>query len=80
MATLTIRNLPDALHERLKRHAEWHRRSLNNEAIVLLEQALQQAPAEGGAIRERLRALRSEAPPLTLDPEELKQTRREGLL
>ena len=80
MATLTIRNLPDVLHERLKRHAERHRRSLNSEAIVLLERALEQAPAERAEVRERLRALRSEVPPLTLDPEELKRARREGLL
>lgn len=40
MATLTIKKLPEALHERLKRQAKQNRRSLNKEVIMLLEQAL----------------------------------------
>jgi plasmid stability protein len=35
--TLTLKNLPDALHDRLSAAAKRHRRSLNNEAIVCLE-------------------------------------------
>lgn len=38
--TLTLKNIPDDLHERLKRSAEMHRRSLNSEAIVCLETVL----------------------------------------
>lgn len=34
MATLTIRNLPDELHERLKLQAKQNRRSLNQEVIA----------------------------------------------
>ena len=40
MATLTIRNLPDTLYARLKARAAEHRRSLNSEAILAVEQAL----------------------------------------
>lgn len=41
MATiLTLKNIPDAVYERLKASAEAHRRSLNSEAIVCLEAAL----------------------------------------
>ena len=40
MATLVIKNLPDALHARLKKQAQAHHRSLTKEAIVLLEQGL----------------------------------------
>ena len=40
MATITLKNVPDALHERLKASAERHRRSMNSEALVCLEQAL----------------------------------------
>ena len=39
MATLTIKNVPADLHERLKQRARQNRRSLNNEIIALLEQA-----------------------------------------
>lgn len=39
MPTLTIKGLPDVLYRRLKERAEAHRRSLNREVIVCLEQA-----------------------------------------
>lgn len=40
MASLTIKNLPDRLYEALKRSATRHRRSLNSEVIVRLEEAV----------------------------------------
>lgn len=39
MPTLTIKGIPEALYDRLKRRAALHRRSLNSEVIVCLEQA-----------------------------------------
>mgnify|MGYP005854818343 CR=1 FL=1 len=38
MATITIRNLPDAVHERLKAQAKRNRRSLNQEVVVELSE------------------------------------------
>jgi antitoxin FitA len=40
MASLMIRDLPVDLHERLKERAKVNRRSLNKEALVILEEAL----------------------------------------
>jgi plasmid stability protein/bifunctional DNA-binding transcriptional regulator/antitoxin component of YhaV-PrlF toxin-antitoxin module len=40
MATLTVKNLPDALYARLKSRADAQRRSINAEAIVCLERVL----------------------------------------
>ena len=40
MATLTIRSVPEDLHEALKERAERTRRSLNSEILVLLERAV----------------------------------------
>ncbi len=54
--TLTLKNLPDALHARLSAAARQHRRSLNNEAIVCLEAGLAAASAP---VQERLREIRS---------------------
>lgn len=57
--TLTLKNIPDDVYERLKSSAETHRRSLNSEAIVCLETALtpgKLAPSERLA---RARALRA---------------------
>ena len=38
--SLTLKNVPDAVYERLKASAELHRRSLNSEAIFCLETLL----------------------------------------
>ena len=38
--TLTLKNVPDELYERLKWLAERHRRSINSEVIVSLESLL----------------------------------------
>ena len=40
MATLVVKNFPEALHEGLRRRAEQNHRSMTQEAIVLLEQGL----------------------------------------
>ena len=39
MKTITVRNVPDDLHGDLKRLAERNRRSLQQQALVLLERA-----------------------------------------
>ena len=38
--TLTLKNIPGPVYERLKAAAQLHRRSLNSEAIVCLESVL----------------------------------------
>jgi plasmid stability protein len=40
MPSLTIKNLPPEIHQRLKDSARLNRRSVNSEAIVRLEQSL----------------------------------------
>ena len=57
--TLTLKNIPDAVYERLKATAATHRRSLNSEAIVCLESVLLPgivAPSERLARARQLRA------------------------
>ena len=53
MATLTIRDLPEDLLVKLKELAEKERRSMNAEAIVLIEQGVDQI----GLRQQRLDAL-----------------------
>lgn len=57
--TLTLKNIPDAVYDRLKLAAEMHRRSLNSEAIVCLESVLmptKMMPRERIARARELRA------------------------
>ena len=59
MATLTIKNLPDSVYERLKAKAAEHRRSINSEAILAVERAVADSgspdPEEMLAILRRAR-------------------------
>ncbi len=76
--TLTLKNIPDEIYERLKASAAEHHRSLNSEAIVCLESAL--GPRKVG-VEERLRRAhesrsRMRGPGLSL--EEIDALKREG--
>lgn len=77
-ATLTLKNIPDEVYERLKDSAESHRRSLNSEAIVCLETVLlpgRIAPAERLA---RARALRNALPKVKFRARDVDAMKREG--
>ena len=59
MPTLTLKGLPEELHERLKEQAARHRRSMNSEALTILEQAphppvLEEAIAKAEALNQRI--------------------------
>jgi plasmid stability protein len=67
MPNLTIKNLPQELYELLKRRAADHRRSINGEVIVCLEQALQKSAVDPEAFLADLDRLHREheIPPVT---------------
>ena len=75
--SLTLNNLPDALHARLAAAAKRHRRSLNNEAIVCLEAGLGTASPSAEEELTRLRALRASLVPHVFDPEAIDAFKRE---
>jgi plasmid stability protein len=76
--TITLKNLPDALHARLAAAAKRHRRSLNNEAIVCLEAGLGQEPLAVEHQLEEIRALRNSLAQHCFDPAEIDAFKREG--
>lgn len=76
--TLTLKNIPDAVYERLKQSAEANRRSMNSEAIVCLETVLltnRPTPAER---LEQIRALRSSLPQGKFLPRDIDAFKRQG--
>ena len=78
MATLTIKKLPADLHERLKQRAQRNRRSLNNEIIVLLEQALlTPIPTDTEALIQEIDQFNAQLR-RTLDSGVIAQAKREG--
>ena len=60
--TLTLKNIPDNVYERLKHSAEVNRRSLNSEAIVRLGAALLPARLTPAERLARARELRGALP------------------
>lgn len=78
MATLTLKQVPDDLYQRLKERAAAHRRSLNNEAITCLEQALGPQRFDRQSWLEEVRALRRQAPKAFLTDEMLRKAEDEG--
>jgi plasmid stability protein len=58
--TLTLKNIPDDVYDRLKAAAELHRRSLNGEAIVCLETVLMPTKISPSERLARARQLRAE--------------------
>ena len=67
MATITIKNLPDAVYRRLKLNASEHRRSLNKEVIMCLEQSTGSVALDPETFLARAREIRKlvKGPPLT---------------
>ena len=62
MPTLTLKNIPDDLHARLKASAEHNRRSLNSEILVRLEQDVKRPVLDPAVHAETLRAFAARLP------------------
>ncbi len=76
--TLTLKNIPDDVYERLKAAAEAHRRSMNSEAIVCLESVLLPAKLPPTERLARARALRSTLPRGKFKARDIDAMKREG--
>jgi plasmid stability protein len=78
MATLTIKNLPEDIYAALGSLAKRHRRSINGEAIVQLEKALENSDSNNERRLERIRRLRDSLPDVWLTDEDLDFAKNEG--
>ncbi len=78
MATLTIKNIPDDLCQRLRERAKQHRRSINSEVIVCLEQVFGAAPLDPVAFLESVRTLRHSISHVYVTEEGLRAAKNEG--
>lgn len=76
--SLTLKNIPDDLYDRLKAAAESHRRSLNSEALVCLESVLLPQRVSVEDRLARARELRKALPANTFSAEDIARFRDEG--
>ncbi len=76
--TLTLKNIPDSVYERLKLSAQTHRRSLNSEAIVCLETVLLPTKMAPGERLARARELRAALPNKPFKARDIQALKTEG--
>ena len=77
MITLTIKGISKAAHRELKKRAATHGRSLNTEAIAVLEASVRSTPVDVEGVLRRARAARSTMKFVTTDAE-LRRFKCEG--
>ncbi len=79
MATITLKNIPDRLYERLKYFAKLRHRSLNSEIIFNLEKSVGLAEDDPQKLRQEAQALRQRLAKNTdLTDEQIKKAIGEG--
>lgn len=74
--TITLKDVPDELYDRLKAAAQSHHRSIDSEAIACIEQVLTPARLSVEERLERVRKLRECLPNGGLSAEEIVQAIR----
>jgi plasmid stability protein len=77
MANLTVKDLPDALYEKLKSQAHANRRSIASEVTVLLERSLGERATSEEDLLDRAKRLRDRTP-TRLTEEKRREALRRG--
>ena len=68
MATITLKNVPEVLHQNLKRQARAHKRSLNQESLLCIEKGLRVPEFDAARVSADVRAHRARLSDLGLAP------------
>jgi plasmid stability protein len=71
MTTITLKNIPDDLYERLKLQARAHRRSVNSELIHCLETVLRPKRVTAQERLARIRAIRPRIDPQAVGAQDI---------
>jgi len=78
MPSITLRNVPASLYQRLKASAQRNRRSLNQEAIVALEHYLDMRPLDADEFLTLVRERRKRLSRAHLTDDDLRNARDQG--
>lgn len=76
--TITLKNIPDDLYQRLKEVAEIHHRSVNMQVIACLEDTLVPTRANAEERIARIRRLRAGMPEINLGTEDIEDAIEDG--
>jgi plasmid stability protein len=80
MPTITIKNIPKDLYERLKEAARTHRRSINSEVIVCIEKVVGTRKRDVETILARAEMLREKTAEYKITDDEIDQAKTDGRL
>ncbi len=80
MPTITVKNIPLELYERLKQTAKANRRSINSEIIVCIERAMNTQKARPEEIVASARQLREKTARYLISDDEFTRLKSEGRL
>jgi len=78
--TITVKNIPPELYERLKQSAKANRRSINSEIIVCIERAMGTQQARPQEIVASARQLREKTARYLINDDEFTRLKSEGRL
>jgi plasmid stability protein len=78
MPTITIKNIPEDLYERLKEAARTHRRSINSEVIVCIEKAVGTRKRDVDEVLSRAEALREKTAQYSITEKEIDEAKTDG--
>jgi len=78
MVTITIKNIPEQIYERIKVRATANHRSINGEILSILAQAVSLAPIDVEATLERARKVRELTAHYTVTADEIEKWINEG--
>jgi len=78
--TITVKNIPPELYERLKQSAKANRRSINSEIIVCIERAMGTRQARPQEIVASARQLREKTARYLINDDEFTRLKSEGRL
>jgi plasmid stability protein len=80
MPSITVKNIPPEVYEKLKQAAQVSHRSLNGEIIACLERAVASRPIDPEALLARARMLREKTAAYQITDEEFDQAKNAGRL
>ena len=78
MATVTVKNIPDELYDRLKSVAEINRRSINSEIIMCIENTVLSRRINLDEVLENARQLRQLTSGKLISDDEFNKAKTEG--
>ena len=78
MPSITVKNIPPEMYERLKQHAEANHRSLNSEIIACIEQVVASPQIEPEMFLQKARMLREQTQHYLITGDEFNQAKQDG--